>query len=238
MDRNNYCGLCMECVKSCPHDNIGLYWRPFAADREIKGYDEAWKAFIMMVLAIIYPINLLSPWGRMRDWLNFSETGLVGSFLLLILNMFLWTLVLFPLIHYLICKLSKSLSKDNEIDIKELFKKYSYAYVPLGFMAWVCFSIPLLLISGAYIVSVISDPFGWGWDIFGTAHVQWSPIIPHWVPYFQAPLILAGFFYSSVAVFRIAGEMFEKRETAVRSVIPIVILLLVITIALLRLYLG
>ena len=24
MDRNNYCGFCMECIKTCPHDNMTL----------------------------------------------------------------------------------------------------------------------------------------------------------------------------------------------------------------------
>jgi len=29
MNRNNYCGLCTECIKSCPKDHIGLFLRPF-----------------------------------------------------------------------------------------------------------------------------------------------------------------------------------------------------------------
>ncbi len=238
MDRNNYCGLCMECVKSCPYDNIRLYWRPFTGDNKIKGNDEAWKAFIMMVLAVIYPVNLLSPWGKIRDWLNFSETGMVGHFILLGVNLVLWCLVLFPLIHYLFCKWSKVLSRVKEVRVKELFVKYSYAYVPLGLMAWVCFSVPLLMMSGAYIVAVISDPFGWGWNLFDTAHVKWSPILPHWIPYIQAPLLLIGFFYSIISIFRISRRIFDKRENAVRSVIPMTVLLLLITIGLFRLYLG
>lgn len=238
MDRNNYCGLCMECVKGCPYDNIGLYWRPFAQDNEIKGYDEAWKAFIMMVLAIVYSINLLSPWGKIKNWLNFTETGTTGHFLLLSLNMLLWCLVLFPLIHYLFSKLSKILSGSALVTTAELFKKYSFSYVPLGLMAWVCFSVPLLLINGSYIASVISDPFGWGWNLFGTAHVHWSPVLPQWVPYIQAIFILGGFWYSVVSVFRIAKRMFSERQKVVKSALPIVILLLVITLIFFRLYLG
>ncbi|MGR3304291.1 MAG: FAD-dependent oxidoreductase, partial [Candidatus Scalindua sp.] len=147
MDRNNYCGLCMECVKSCPHDNIRPYWRPFSGDIAIRGYDEAWKSFIMMMLAVVYPINLLSPWGKIKDWLNFIENGTLGPFLLLSINMFLWCLVIFPAIHYLFCKWSNVLSGVKEVETKELFKKYSYAYVPFGLMAWICFSMPLMMIS-------------------------------------------------------------------------------------------
>lgn len=238
MDRNNYCGLCMECVKSCPQDNIGLYWRPFATDRIIKGLDEAWKAFIMMVLAVIYPINLLGPWGRVKDFTNFTETGLWRGFILLTLNMLAWCLVIFPAIHYLFAKWSKAMSRAKEIDVRELFTKYSFMYVPLGFMAWVCFSVPLLLISGAYIVSVISDPFGWGWNLFGTVHVQWTPILPHWVPYIQAPLLLAGFLYSLVSLYKISRLIFLRKDEAVRSIIPMTILLVIIMAILIRLYLG
>lgn len=27
MDRNNYCGMCMECIKSCPNDNVSIFAR-------------------------------------------------------------------------------------------------------------------------------------------------------------------------------------------------------------------
>ena len=51
LDRNNYCGLCFECVKSCPNDNISLFVRPFSSsDVILRGYDEVWKACIMVVL--------------------------------------------------------------------------------------------------------------------------------------------------------------------------------------------
>lgn len=38
-----------------------------------------------------------------------------------------------------------------------------------GLLAWIAFSVPLIFVNGSYIISVISDPFGWGWNLFGTA---------------------------------------------------------------------
>ena len=29
LDRNNYCGMCMECIKTCPNDNMTINLRPF-----------------------------------------------------------------------------------------------------------------------------------------------------------------------------------------------------------------
>lgn len=238
MERNNYCGLCMECVKSCPKDNIGLYWRPFSSDKEIKGLDEAWKAFIMMVLAVIYPINLLGPWGRVKDLVNFTETGLWRGFIYVGLNTIAWCLIIFPLIHYVFVKLSKTLVNTKEVTTKELFMKYSYAYVPFGLMAWISFSIPLLMVNGSYIVSIISDPFGWGWNIFGTVNVPWTPVLPEWVPYIQAPIILAGLFFSLSSLYKISDGIFHDRKKVLKSILPMAVLLLFLTILLFRLYLG
>ena len=38
LDRNNYCGMCLECLKGCPHDNMTVNGRPFATDTPISGY--------------------------------------------------------------------------------------------------------------------------------------------------------------------------------------------------------
>ncbi len=55
--------------------------------------------------------------------------------------------------------------------------------MPLGLRAWIAFSFPLIMVNGAYVVQVISDPFGWGWDLFGTATLPWTPIYPEVIPY-------------------------------------------------------
>ena len=61
LERNNYCGMCLECVKTCPADNMTVRIRPFCTDVQLKGYDEAWKAFIMIALALAYSVMLLGP---------------------------------------------------------------------------------------------------------------------------------------------------------------------------------
>ena len=41
-----------------------------------------------------------------------------------------------------------------------------------------------------------SDPFGWGWDFFGTANIPWHQLLPRFVPWVQSVLILAGLHFS------------------------------------------
>lgn len=238
MQRNNYCGLCTECVKSCSLDNITLYWRSFCGDIEIKGYDEAWKSFIMLSLAFVYSINLLGPWGKLKDWINFTETGNWPGFILMSSGIILFSLVIFPGIYFLFILWSRKMSGFKDISIKTLFIKYAYIFVPFGLLAWVAFSIPLIMVNGSYIISVISDPFGWGWNIFGTRDFPWRPFLPQWVGYIQIPVLLAGLYYALAGAYRVGEKIFPGKAQVIRSIIPLGVLILGLTLGFLRLFLG
>src|SRR5512134_3652992 len=69
LTKNTYCGLCMECIRTCPHDNIAVNVRHFSADltKPSARMDEAFKAFIMLGSAMIYAGVLLGPWGALKD---------------------------------------------------------------------------------------------------------------------------------------------------------------------------
>src|SRR5512142_658047 len=96
LERNNYCGLCMECVKTCTHDNMTVKLRPFCSDTVLKGYDEAWKAFIMLALAATYSVLYQGPWGFFKDWANIAETHNWGGFGIYAAALWTSSLVLIP----------------------------------------------------------------------------------------------------------------------------------------------
>ena len=87
---------------------------------------------------------------------------------------------------------SKLFSRARELPLRKIFVAYSYLLVPFGLLAWIAFSLPLLMVNGSYIIQVLSDPFGWGWDLFGTAHFPWTPFYPEAVPHLQALILLIG----------------------------------------------
>ena len=239
LDRNNYCGLCFECVKSCPNDNISLFVRPFAtSDVVLRGYDEVWKASIMLVLALTYSIMLLGPWGRLKDWANVSEARDWGGFAIFGLGQALLALVIFPALYYASIRLAKWYGRADAIPTSELFLKYAYMLVPMGLLAWVAFSVPLLLVNGSYIIAVISDPFGWGTNLFGTADFPWRPLWPEWVPFIQVPILLAGFYYGLRGLHRVGTALFPDRDQLRRTLIPPAVLLLGVTLVFLTLFVG
>lgn len=237
MDRNNYCGLCMECVKSCPNDNITLYARPLAADTFIKGYDELWKGFIMLTLALAYSIILLGPYGWLKDWANISEVGNWAGFGIYAGSLWFSALIGLPLLYYLTVFWGHRLAK-SQVSVKVLFVRYGYTLVPLGLFAWIAFSIPLVMVNGSYIISIISDPLGWGWNLLGTADLHWTPILPEYGVFLQILLLSLGLFYSLKRGFEIALKLHNLTETAWKSLVPLAGLLLCITILFILLFVG
>ncbi len=84
----------------------------------------------------------------------------------------------------------------------------------------------------------ISDPLGWGWNLFGTADIAWTPVIPHWTPYIQVPILLAGLAYALKTGFEHARALFVNKTLALRAFSPTGLLLTAMVAALMRLYVG
>jgi len=82
----------------------------------------------------------------------------------------------------------------------------------MGLGVWIAFSLGIILPNGSYILHILSDPFSWGWNLFGTAHVPWTPVFTGLLGYLQGITlaifyfsILAGTLISSVQVSAIPG---------------------------------
>ncbi|MFQ6058712.1 MAG: 4Fe-4S binding protein [Anaerolineae bacterium] len=238
LERNTYCGLCTECLKTCPQDNIALNLRPFGLDLLVprgRRLDESYKAFIMLACALLYSVVLLGPWGWLKDWANLVALDRFLAYAALFLGV---NLVLVPGLFFLTTLLARTVGGLKHIPLRRLFVDYSYALVPLGLMAWIAFSLSFVFVNGSYAVSVISDPFGWGWDLFGTAGYPWTPYLSQFVPYLQVPVLILGLLASIYVAYRIAQEHGAQEGQAVRGLIPVAVFLTGVTLAFLRLYLG
>lgn len=238
LDRNNYCGLCAECLKNCPNDNITLYARPFSVDMKIKGYDEAYKAFIMLALALVYSITLLGPWGVVKDWANVSQVKNWTGFGIYAVSVWGLSLGIVPGLHSLATWISRKGARGQEISWRDYFLRFAYPFVPLGLIAWIAFSIPLIMVNGSYILSTLSDPLGRGWDLFGTAGVPWSPLLPEWIGPLQAVVLLGGLYFAVKATMKLAAEIFPGNGRGLVAALPHLAVQLMVTILLLKFFIG
>jgi hypothetical protein len=192
----------------------------------------------MLMLAFSYSIVLLGPWGWLKDWANISEKRNWGGFGLFGAGQALLALVVFPGLYYLSIRLAKWYARADAVSTRELFLKYGYMLVPMGLLAWIAFSVPLIMVNGSYIISVVSDPLGWGMNLFGTAEFPWKPLWPEWVPFAQVPILLAGFYYGLRGLHRVGSQLFSDPVQLRRSLVPPSVLLLGVTLVFLKLFIG
>ena len=238
LDRNNYCGLCMECIKACPNHNMTIQARPLFSDTSIRRLDEAFMTLIMIALVIAYTVTLLGPWGTPRSWSNVTEVRNWGGFALHSIIVWVSALVVFPALWYGLSRIARRFAKSPKVSARDLFIRYSYMLVPVGLLAWIAFSLPLIMLNWTHITSSLSDPLGWGWDVFGSADQHWSPLFPEWIPYLQVPLLLIGLAVALIRGGAIARDLFPDRSAALRSLVPHGFACAAITIVLLRLFVG
>jgi len=201
LTKNTYCGLCMECIRTCPHDNIAVNIRPFSADlaKPSTRMDEAFKAFIMLGSAMIYAGVLLGPWGVLKDAAYHVGTSAWFVYAACFLGIIF---ILLPGVFSLCISRSEYLN-----DFKKRFASLATALIPLGFMFWVAFSLSFVLTNASYILASLSDPLGLGWNLFGTTTVIWQPMLTTFLAPAQTLALVGGLIWSARTAQKAAQEV-------------------------------
>jgi hypothetical protein len=104
--------------------------------------------------------------------------------------------------------------------------------LPIALVYHVTHYFTLILTQGVKIVSLVSDPFGWGWNLFGTAFVFRAPILPDLglVWHTQVALILLGHIASVWLAHLVALRVFASRRAAALSQVPMLALMVLFTV--------
>ncbi len=191
MNENTDCGLCLECTRSCLYDNVTVYSRPVASELGTRNLSEAWLTIAIFTLAIVYSMLYEGHWPALRDYVNILDKQNWGLFGIYSMVLSLLTLIVLPGIIYLLSMTGIVLSK-SKAGRKETFLKSTGVLLPLGMTLWIAFVIPMLFVNVTFIAQSLSDPFGWGWDFFGTANIPWHQFLPRLTPWIQSFVILTG----------------------------------------------
>lgn len=229
---NTNCGFCMECLRTCEYDNILINLRSSGDNlSNVKGkfLDSSYKAFIMLGSAIIYSVVMLGPWSALK-----AAAYQIGSLYwwgyAIGLLVIIWAAL--PGLFYLVTRVAHKLGPSNQ-NKRHIFNAYSSVLVPLSLTAWIAFSLSFVFTNGSYLLPVLSDPFGWGWDLFGTSSVVWTPYLSQYIPVLQTIVLTVGLFWTTRKSQEVAKEM-----KAPRQAMPIVAFCTLIAVSLLWLFVG
>ena len=201
LTKNTYCGLCLECIRTCPRDNIAINLRPCGADLALPStrLDESFKAFVMLGSALIYAAVLLGPWGALKN--AAYHVGSQAWFLYAVIFMALISVALPGLFALSL------LPERAPRRFKLHFAAFSSALIPLGLMFWIAFSLTFLLTNATYVLASVSDPLGLGWDLFRTAHIAWQPLLTSLVAPAQTLALVVGLLWAVSIVQRVAAKL-------------------------------
>lgn len=216
MASNFNCGLCAECFKGCPYENVGLAVRTPLTDvyaPRKKRFDVALGISLLMGLVIFQLVNATAIYGVVDGWLNqvthwgAAAAALFGQgqgypnpidYLLLI--------AVLPAILYLAAWVAGRVG-GGAVQVREIFTRYAYGWIPLFGLAILARQLPKALTNAPVVLRVLSDPFGFGWNLLGTAglNLQARAFAPSWILGVQIACVVVGY----------AAALYTTRKIAV-----------------------
>ena len=145
-------------------------------------------------------------------------------------------LVISPLVYLALYALAVWAMKRitaTRLGVGELCMIFALTLVPIAFVYHLTHYFTLLMGQGPLLIKLISDPFGYGWNLFQTARWFGKSIIPDVgvVWHLQVALILWGHIVSVYLAHVVALRIFPTARTAVLSQLPMLVLMVFYTAA-------
>ncbi|MEE2658503.1 MAG: 4Fe-4S binding protein [Candidatus Latescibacterota bacterium] len=225
LSENTYCTMCTECIRACPHDNLQINARAPGADLQEPGKrfrgDEAVLALVLLALTSFHGLTMTQTWSRSVGWLRVQTgwdtitvfTGLMATFIATPLLLFVGT-----------AHIARLLS-GAWMESRQIAKALAYAVIPVALFYHLAHNGMHFFMEGQNLIPALSDPFGWGWDLFGTARRVYSPLLsPEAIWWIQVGLIITGHVYGVIVADRIGRQVFASSAGAVRGLTPFIIL--------------
>ncbi len=121
----------------------------------------------------------------------------------------------------------------------QLAEQFAPTLVPIVVAYAFAHYFSALLLDGQVLINLLSDPFGHGWDLFGTRDyaINWTLVSPSEIAWVQAVSIAVGHVLAVAAAHDLAIDRYQ-RETALRSQYPMLTVMVAYTVIGLLLLLG
>jgi len=218
------------------HDRSGEYGlalRPFGAG--LLANEQAstsMVAFVLLVLSTVLYDGLLSTpeWAEVERQLLGVLPGL-GEFESIIVRT-IGLVAFWALFFGAYVVVSAVMSKVAAFHSPwAIARNFAFTLVPIAIAYHLAHYLVYLLTQGQYIVPLASDPFGYGWNLFGTAgyRVDIAVVGGRFAWYAAVTSIVLGHIAAVYLADVRAHQILEKRSAALRSQVPLTALMVVYT---------
>ncbi|MFA5794150.1 MAG: 4Fe-4S binding protein [Candidatus Brocadiia bacterium] len=214
MDDNLYCIFCVECIKTCPNDNIALNIRKPATDLlkfRLLSSSEIFMIVIMLALSIFGAMNISGIYFRIIDWSS-AKLALPEIISLLFLILLLVFILLF---------LFYALSRIHRINLSAV----AATFLPIALFNHLANTLKLLNLRIEEVIPLISDPLGLSWNLFGTAgHLPKHLFTADKLIMITGPVMTIGLLYSIYLAYRLAKTNGKSKVTLILFLILMILM--------------
>ncbi len=222
-DAAGRCVNCYECFVRAAPEERELNLRPPAVGLGLpEKVTPGGAAFVILVLAGVTFDGLLETplWLEIVRLTPVTQT--LGTILLPLL---------FFGIYLGFVELSRILGGGGGIGFRRFAAAYAFSLVPIAIAYQAAHYYTYLLLQGQMIVSLVSDPLGWGWNLFGTADLEprYGIVGAGFVWYSQVALIVAGHVIAVYLAHSISLRLLRDPGRALRSQLPMLVLMVLYT---------
>ena len=187
-------------------------------------------AFVILTLATVSfdGFQDTETWASWRaDLLTITSTDVVDT-----MGLFIAPL-LFACVYVAFCWGSEADVRETGGDFASLGTAFVFSLVPIALAYNIAHFVTLLLIQGQLIIPLASDPFGYGWDIFGGAdyNVNLNIISAKAVWFISLAAIVIGHVVSVYLAHVTSLRLSTRAPNALRGQIPMLALMVLYTVS-------
>lgn len=234
-EHNGVCIDCYACFARAKPNQREWNLRPFAVglfQSETLSLSET--VFVLLLLATVtFDGFLATPlWVGMEAALQEVVSGLGNGGLRVIRT---FGLLVFPLLFleiYFLVSVCMALASKKRLAAVRLARVFALSLVPIAIAYHMAHYFSFLLIQGQSIIPLVSDPFGWGWNLFGSAgyRVNIGVVGARFGWYMAVITIVVGHIIAVYVAHRVAMCTLRDQTLALRSQYPMLALMVGYTV--------
>ncbi len=137
--------------------------------------------------------------------------------------------LLFLVIYLVLVWIAKAITK-SEMSLKSLMLQFAFTLIPIALVYNIAHYFTLIFTEAPNIIRLASDPFGFGWNIFGTTEYFGRYILKaNFVWHSQVAFILLGHIVAVYLAHMVSLRIFSSHKKALLSQIPMLVLMVLYT---------
>ena len=234
-DRDGACIDCYECFVRATPAQRAWNLRPFAVGLARNArITVSEMVFVLLLLATVtFDGFMATPlWADIETSL-LSILGNIGAGQpVVIRTLGLAVCALLFLEVYLIFSVLMGLTSGKRVSGMSLALVFAFSLVPIAIAYHIAHYLSYLLVQGQYIIRLISDPFGWGWDVFGTRgyRINIGIVGARFGWYTAVITIIVGHVLAVYLAHIVAIRILRDHAVALRSQYPMLVLMIGYTV--------